>query len=542
MPDGEPEIRLKNDGWFFDYNGKTAGPFQHSAEVEVVKVAEHLGCEPKELIALCFRIDKFKAKYPTSTGEAEGLKEADFTWRRMERLNPAFDVLQTGNPEPQLCITIPQSVRVPRKRGEGFEEKVLSVLVFSPCRKAYVINPETFEKLSIYNYVSPALPDERWSMDSFQAWKYGQYDQPDKTAVYTRLRKTFSYFLDCVESGMYWYIPLWIMATYFCQLFATFPRLALTGTKESGKGKVLKVIYCTAFNADWTMNTSGPGLFRTAESLKATLLLDEAEQLGDPERKQELRSLINSSYEKGPCAKRINKQTGMPEKFDTFVPIALGAIQGFEGVLESRATVFTMLRTASEKANREVDLNATMWQKIRDSLYLLLMDHWKEVKNIYDEMKEAPSWIDEKSKKSIQLKGRDWQLWRPMFALVKWLDDPELFDNILRLARRKSAYRRQKDQFDADEILLLKTLKEHVVGEDWWLLTDLKGYMEEGYGEEVPAYFKGEYVRKLLLRLNWQTWTKRGNKWRCKITPEEVDDRCFRYGILKEEPEEKGEQ
>lgn len=521
-------VRLSPEGWMLVNGDKEAGPFPYVANIDVREVAAHLGVEPKHILQLQLRIDKFSVATVTGSHKAEEAEESLLTWRRIERFNPACGILE-GNPEPQLCVTVPLSAKVLTKRRgeEEWKEKVLPHMVLSPSKRVLVANEETLERLGVYNYAKPELPEERWSQDSLRRWKfYG--GSADKRETYLQLKETFEHYLDCVESGMYSYIPLWALGTYFSQLFATYPRMALTGTRESGKGKVLKFLYCTAFNAEWTMNLSAASLFRTAESLKATLLCDEMEGMGDPERRQELRSFINSSYERGPQAKRTDKQTGKQQRFNTFVPIALGAIQGYEGVLESRAIVFTMLRTASEKANREITLEAPIWRELRDNLHTLLMTEWQNVKAIYDGYTRCPI---------ADMHGRDWQLWRPMLALAEWIGDPRLKAQMYTLAHRKTAYRRDKDQFEMDEIILLKTLKDMVVADDWWPLGTIKDNMTVCYGDEAPKHVDTRYVAKLLARMNWEERKKEDKRWLYRICVKEVVDRCRRYGILEEEVE-----
>jgi len=535
MSENKKSLFIKADpsGIYISDGEKEVGPFTWKGEVDYSETGKFFGVEGKKVLELIMGTDPKLQTWmqpPNETVKGE-VEEAQLTYEKLELVNLAFDVVETGNPEPQLCVATPQTVSTPKKNKKGeivdYEKKVMPVLVFSPSRKAYLADKETLTKLGLQTYLPPEVVNPRWSVESFKAWKQGWLNpKPTPRSVYWQLKKEFEYYLDCVEVGMYWYIPLWIMGTYFYQLFETYPRLGLTGTKESGKSKVLKFIYCTAFNAEWTMNISTSALFRTAQGTKGCLVCDEQESLADKERRTELRGLINASYEKGVYAKRTNKNTGKQERYDVYVPIAIGSIQGFEDVLESRAVVFTMLRTAdSEKANRQIEVNDPKWQKLRDQLHVLQMEEWKKVQSLYNE-EQYP----------YELKGRDWQLWKPMFTLAYWIDDPHLLANLQNLAEKKTGYRQEKDQLESDELILLQALKENLMEDGWWRISDIKMWMEEAYGDEAPSRIQNtQYIIRLLRRLNWEKFRKESNRWVCLITKAEVEDRCKRYNVLKEE-------
>jgi len=461
------------------------------------------------------------------------LPQADLTWDKLERITPAFDVLEGSvNPgEPHLCITVPQVVRVKEKvkgKDEWVTKKKVMPVLFFDDRRRYLADDVTFTHFNILNYSPPDPPENRWGEGAIERWLEGTYPPPDKLAVYRRLKEEFMYYLDCIEAGMYYFIPLFNMGTYFFQHFAAFPIVGVVGPKASGKSKILKWSSCVAWNAEWSSDLTESSVFRTSQDAKATLLIDEAEGLSDPDKRQALRSVLNASFEKGSVAKRTNKQTGRQERFDVFGAKVVAGIQGFEDVLESRMLPFVILRTVSEKGNREIDLKEPKWQQLRDDLYYLMMMEWREVKSIYDGLADVKG-----------LQGRNWQLWKPMLALAKWLGDPHLYGKMLELAMRKTAYRGAKDQFGADEALLLKTLGDLVVKDGWYSLSEIKEKMSEGYeADEVPVNLTTTYVGQLLMRMHWLTAKKWGGRLRHRITKGEVRDRMERYGVLKEEVEQ----
>jgi len=516
-------VTVEQDGYCIANGERKAGPFRHSGEIDCAETAKFLGCEPKDVLAVSLRISKFGRETERAVAALQAPEESNLSWKEINKLTPAQDLIELSNPGSQLCVTLPLSCMVEKVKKDGgreVEEKILPHVVLSN-RRAYIASPEWFASHGISHYSKIELPPKRWSIDSFRAWKQFGVDA-DKLETYYQLKEQFEHYLDCVEAGMYWHIPLWIMGTYFFSLFETYPIIGLTGTKEAGKSKVLRFTFLTAFNGKWSANMSVSRMFRSSESLRSTICLDEAEGMADPERKQAIRSLLNSSYENGATADLTNKATGEGEEYSTYGPRMLGAIQGFENVLESRSIVYVMLRTSSHKADREIVMRDRRWQEIRDRLYLLMMNHWQEVKAAYERVTTHP-----------EIHGRSWQLWRPMFALAEWLGDPKVKAQIYTLAKRKTGYQKDKDKMEADEIILLQTLKTYVT-DGWWKVGDIKDKMLEHY-EEPPPYLTSRYVGRLLERLNW-TECKRINGHKAyKISAEEVRDRAERYGVLWED-------
>jgi len=66
------------------------------------------------------------------------------------------------------------------------------------------------------------------------------------------------------------------------------------GVKASGKTKVLTLTYCLAFNAIFSNNMSTSTIYRLVQNARSTLLIDETEKLIDPNRAQDLRSILLS--------------------------------------------------------------------------------------------------------------------------------------------------------------------------------------------------------------------------------------------------------
>src|SRR5262245_46866617 len=76
-------------------------------------------------------------------------------------------------------------------------------------------------------------------------------------------------------------VAVWALGTYFHRVFLTYPRLALTGERGSGKSKLLTLLQAVSWNAMLHLTPTPAVLFRLAHSYRPTLLLDEVEGLAN---------------------------------------------------------------------------------------------------------------------------------------------------------------------------------------------------------------------------------------------------------------------
>src|SRR5262249_16247045 len=134
----------------------------------------------------------------------------------------------------------------------------------------------------------------RWSDAHVAAFCCG-VARPSFSDVIARSMQAFDQAMEFPRPEHRSLIATWALGTYFHRVFLTFPRLALSGERESGKSKVLTLLQATAWNAILMLTPTSPALFRLAEALRPTLLLDEVEGFGKDDH-QEIFSIINSGY------------------------------------------------------------------------------------------------------------------------------------------------------------------------------------------------------------------------------------------------------
>ena len=251
----------------------------------------------------------------------------------------------------------------------------------------------------------------RWSEQDFQEWLLLP-EAPTFTEVVALLLHAFEHAVEFPRHELRSLLVVWALGTYFHPLFLSFPRLALSGEKESGKSKVLGVLAATAWNALLMVTPTPAVMFRLVDAFRPTLLLDEMEGLSRDDASVIL-AILNSGYKAGGMVPRCEgERTKSVELYDVYAPAALAAIRSMNTVTEDRAIPVTMQRGSDAgRLNIEVDPTNPLFGRIRSGCYRLLLGRWRTVQATYPTV-TLPSW----------LKGRARELWRPLLVIAEIAD------------------------------------------------------------------------------------------------------------------------
>ena len=130
-------------------------------------------------------------------------------------------------------------------------------------------------------------------------------------------------------------------------------------TKRCGKTLLAEVIGLVSARSKTTVNVSEAALFRMIEMFRPTIIIDEAEMLGDrkSERGKFLLSLLNAGHRKGANVIRCVGSDHTPTEFPVYCPKVLLAI-GNLGSLQKPLQRDSLLSFAlcSPKTNGNVEI------------------------------------------------------------------------------------------------------------------------------------------------------------------------------------------
>jgi hypothetical protein len=259
-----------------------------------------------------------------------------------------------------------------------------------------------------------------WSAAARKRWLDGE-PVPDPTDVFKRLCECIAYFLDLPKEhakGITATLALWTLLTYVFQAWDAVPYLFVGGPLGSGKSRVFEILLRLVFRALSSSSMTGAALFRTLHSQGGVLLLDEAERLKNTQdpATAEILSMLLAGYKRGGTATRLEPVGDSGFKtvsFDVFGPKTLACIAGLPQALASRAIPITMFRSppGSEKPRRRIDAVPQDWQRLRDDLHALALEH-------------GPTWLELPNRTDVcpPMSGRDYELWQPLLALASWVE------------------------------------------------------------------------------------------------------------------------
>ena len=419
-------------------------------------------------------------------------------------------------------------VRPPQEKNEEvhptlhFSDKTAYVGVqYNGKYRLVTDSPEMINPDKVDLSCKPVTPKNGWSPKEVYRFLSGKEIVNPPKQMFKEVRGQFKKYIDFPADEYYDVLALWVVGTFFFMLFNTYPYIHLTGMMSSGKTKCGKLAILMSFNGRESSSISPAALFRIVHNSRCSLFIDEAEAISRRDDKNDFRLLLNSGYKRGGTAVRCEGDDNAPTEFDTYSPKIIGNIGGMDNVLTSRCLQVVMTKTLNPKLGRkEVDIYNSDWTFVRDSLYEFMMFHWKDVKQIYEG-------IDKKIPEEIT--NRDLELWKPILTIAKFVD-VKLFNKLLKFALSKTDEQKKFDIIEQSEVILISALSE-LVGEDqYYLLKDIRAIVLEKFDDE-QKWLTSKWVSKVLRRLGFSEFVRRGDGTHVLLTKTEVELVCKRYGI-----------
>jgi hypothetical protein len=281
----------------------------------------------------------------TKTTNLDGLKDS-------RRLHPAIDFVGES-------LTL--GFRVPNEDGKADERLLL--LVSSPGGVSVFVaqdRVEVGEKTYRVNFkkMDASILGDVWGIDRLKRF----VESPSApTDLFQQLVKAFSTFLDLPESA-YGLMVAWVVGTYFAHGFSAYVFLHFVGPKETGKTKALEALFYVCLNAWKGRDITSAALGDTTESLRGTVLLDQAEDLPPA-----LVGLIGDSYKKAGGRRRVVEITKTGRKvleFSTYGPKAFASTKDLDPDLQDRCVRIPMVRT--DKNLPDLEGWEPIWGELRD--------------------------------------------------------------------------------------------------------------------------------------------------------------------------------
>ena len=200
-------------------------------------------------------------------------------------------------------------------------------------------------------------------------------------------------------------LALWNLHSYCFELFDHSPILYITApTKQCAKSRVLEVLAKLAHNPMSSSSMNGATLFRSIETFKPTLLLDEMDRI-PKEKKTDITMVLNTGYAREGKVHRCQGHEHKVVSFGVYCPKALAGIGDYTtNTVTDRSIQLSMYKKLkSQEVEKFRRYQPEEWQRkcVRWS-----QDNLDTLERCQPQMPEA-------------LSDRQEDIWEPLFAIAQ---------------------------------------------------------------------------------------------------------------------------
>lgn len=369
-------------------------------------------------------------------------KMAGFVWSEDEVINKKVFPVDYSQNLFYFGLLLPKNVDYEVKGKKIGKKQIYSPCLITSDKKVLEVDERLKEDYGIdFDNIPSGLP-KRWNLEHIRAWLNFSDDEIKPNELLNKIVRQYEKYLSIRNKTWYKIHSLWDLGTYFYQLFEAYPFLELRGIAGTGKTKSMVISSYLSFNGGQIMvNPSEATLFRETDEVRGTKYFDEAEKLwvynkSTKQYEGDVRTeLINASYTKDA---KVPRQEKIFNKFVTkwyspYSPTQLSSVNGLYGATETRAITRITTKSSNEDCRGELepaeDRAEIVWENIRDSCYRFALTNWKEIKELYNNFP-----------KNIGLKRRDYQIWKPILTLAKFISE-DLFNEVVEFAQEMTTRR-----------------------------------------------------------------------------------------------------
>ena len=464
-------------------------------------------------------------------------------------LNPALDC----NPNETLLVGLPMpGIRQVKTGNTGVKQIpdivlcVLSSKKFNPATKQFEdgaelfeCTPEEFSRRGWFARTPATELLQRWEAAKIREVLDGKAPTVNLYDIYQTINRTWSYYMDFEKNPKSdVFITLWTMATYFFFLFRFFPYVKFGGLRGVGKSKAGSVANGLCFNASIFSGATESSIFRLSADTRGTQIIDEQERLSSEEMSAYIQ-VLNSGFQADGYAIRTNKDSLKVERWPSYSPKMICSIAGLRETLDDRSIEIIVYMSGDQeiKSREPPGSDADEWKPLRNDLYLLLLQQWQAVQQIYRGLTNDHGYT-----------GRFWNITKPIIAIAKLVDAyaPEgkatverdlvtFLSDILKSKHASGAGTNSARVAYALKRVLEELHVQEKAPDDYSYRVTIRDVIENGVKEE-GEWFREEFqpkgVARMLANLHlYREPIRRKYGWTFEASSSEVRDVMQRYGF-----------
>jgi len=424
-------------------------------------IKERFAIKPGELIAYRKVIEQHRRHGSGQDKPDDPNRGRDIIWRNQHRvIHPAQDLVDGVL---SYCVYLPVgSVAGTGESGVGYQP----YLVTSE-RKMFPLEAEGLASRGLrmaHDYLIPSNTG-RWTIDPelpFSVYNYlNKRPQPKPVLLQQAIEMQYRRYVDYPDRRYPAFLGLWCLGTYIFKVFDAFPYVFLLAQKGSGKTQTTRISAELCFNALAGVAMTEASIFRTVARDCTTLIYDEAGKLkGTRGGTTDTFAILNSGYKQGGSVARTAPDGRRTLEFPTYSPKMIANIEGLHPTTLDRMIILRLLLSDKDLSQLSTTMLEKIFAQIRDALYVFGLNYHSQIAEISESIAPTQS-----------VRGRDLEVWRPIFAIAKFLDgwvdprsktppgDRNLFDQMYGLAVEGRSFKRHLNAGENPELIILEGLR-----------------------------------------------------------------------------------
>jgi len=218
-----------------------------------------------------------------------------------------------------------------------------------------------------------------WPMPSSKAVELVKEDSDE--ALFLDLLRYFAEHLELYDWRQYVILALWTMMTWVYDRFDKLPYIFFVGPPATGKTRAQEILRLLCWRPMHTTVMTEATIFRSAEFLKPTLLVDEV-VFYDREKQAGVISVLNARHDRNMLVPRVDKDRSGPDSiqgFSVFGPTCFAGTEDLTPTLRMRSIVFAMkgMTTRGRRViRRHLDEGRAL--ELRTRLLAFKLRHWDD--------------------------------------------------------------------------------------------------------------------------------------------------------------------
>ncbi len=294
----------------------------------------------------------------------------------------------------------------------------------------------------------PLRPGMGWNGKGVKQFLKGKRTSPNE--IFDQLVSVFDQFIDFHKSladqkTMCEFAACFVLSTWFLDSFNVIGYLWINGERGSGKTNLLILISQLSYLGFFISPSGSFASLRDMADYGATLACDDAENITDPNKTDpDKRALLLAGNRKGltvPLKEMGPDKAWHTRYVNAYSARAFSAIRVPDSTLASRCIIVPMLRTSNSDKGNIDPMDFDIWLHNRSDLIDGL---WALALANLSKMNGHDKWVAQNTK----LVGRNFQPWRGIHAIAKWLEESGVQGLYLRMEKLSMDYQMARPELE----------------------------------------------------------------------------------------------